>query len=128
MSLFNLRTGKVLDGPEAVVVSDLDAMIANPVAFRLHGKVHQMRPVTVKEFFAYANALVGLERLKSDEKLSDEQIVDLYCQLIQAVCDTVSKDDVKAMTHAQATALLQLVVDHITGKAHAPASDDVKKK
>lgn len=130
MGLFNLRTGKVLDGPEAAIVSDLDAMVANPIAFRLHGKVHYLKPVTVKEFFAYANALAGLERLKSDEKLSDEQIVELYSQLIQSVCETVKADDVKLMTHAQATALLQLVIDHITGRAHAPApkQDEQKKK
>lgn len=127
MSLFNLRTGKELDGPDAVIVSDLDAMVANPIAFRLHGKVHQLRPVTVKEFFAYANALLGLERLKSDEKLSDEQIVDIYCQLIQAVCETITRDDVKAMTHPQASALLQLIIEHINGKAHAPEKDEKKK-
>ena len=127
MGLFNLRTGKQVDGPEAVVVSDLDAMVANPVAFRLHGKVHRMRPITVKEFFAVSNALLSLERLKSDDRLTDEQIIDLYFQIIHSVCDSVTKNDIKSMTHAQAGALIQLIVDHVTGRAHVPIPDEQKK-
>ena len=126
MGLFNLRTGRELDGPEATVVSDLDAMVANPISFRLHGKVHQLRPVTVKEFFAYANALAGLENLKAGNKVSDEGMVELYLKLIKSVCETVSTEDVKSMTHAQATALLQLIVNHVPGRAHV--SGDEKKK
>lgn len=126
MALFNLRTGKPLDGPEAVIVSDLDAMIASPIAFRLHGRVHYLKPVTVKEFFAYANALVSLDKLKTDDKLTDEQLLEMYCRLIQSVCDTVTVEDVKSLTHGQATALIQLIVEHISGKAHADSEQ--KKK
>ena len=50
MSLFNLKTGKPIEMPESQVVSDLDAMVAMPVAFRLHGKVHYIKPISVREF------------------------------------------------------------------------------
>jgi hypothetical protein len=126
MGLFNLRTGKPVDGPEATIVSDLDAMVANPIAFRLHGKVHHLNPVTVKEFFAYSNALLSIQTLQSKSDLSDEEIVDLYAKLIQSVCTSITKDDVKNLTHAQATALLNLIIEHITGRAHV--SEDEKKK
>lgn len=123
MGLFNLRTGKALDGPEAVIVSDLDAMVASPIAFRLHGKVHHLRAVTVKEFFAYTNALLSLERIKENANISDDQIIEIYQGIIGALCESITKDDIKKMTHAQAAALLKLITDHITGKAHAPVDE-----
>jgi len=126
VGLFNLRTGRKLDGPEAVVVSDLDAMIAQPIAFRLHGKIHHLNPITVKEFFAYSNALLSVEKLKEQKVLSDEEMVGLYYGLIHSVCDTITKEDIKDMTHAQAAALLELVVKHVTGRAHAPEPDQKK--
>lgn len=130
MGLFNIRTKKQVDGPEAVIVSDLDAMVANPIAFRLHGKVHHLRPVTTKEFFAYSNALISLDRLKEDSKISDEEILDTYLRLIQAVCDTIDREDVRKMTHAQAGALIKLIIDHVTGRVHAPepATEEEQKK
>ena len=129
---FNLRTGKAIDGPEAVVVSDLDAMIAQPIAFRLQGKIHHLNPITVKEFFAYSNALLSIERLKEREVLKDEDMVNVYHGVIHSVCDSITKDDIKNMTHAQAAALLKLIIDHVTGKASlqpkADQGSSVEKK
>jgi hypothetical protein len=127
MGLFNLRTGKPLDGPEATVVSDLDAMVAAPIAFRLHGKVHHLKPITVKEFFAYSNAMLSLQRLEDAEKMSADQIIDLYFSLMSSVCESITHHDIKAMTQAQAVALVKLIIDHVTGKTQVGPEPEEKK-
>lgn len=130
MSLFNIKTGKPVEIPEAQVVSDLDAMIAHPIAFRLHGKIHQIKPISVKEFYAFANAIAGIGALEKEEKITTAQVVDLYTRIICSVCDSISRKDVEAMTQAQCGALLQLIVEAVTGKAQveAGAGSGEKKK
>jgi len=127
VGLFSIKTKKQVDGPEAVLVTDLDAMVANPIAFRLHGKIHHLRPVTTKEFFAYSNAILALDRMKDDSKMTDDEILDSYLKLIQAVCSTVTFDDVRSLTHAQASALIKLVIDHVTGRVIETPEPDQKK-
>jgi uncharacterized protein YkvS len=127
MGLFSLKTGKAVDGPEVQVISDLDAMVAERVAFRLHGKVHYIKPISVKEFFAFTNALVSIQALQQTDKVDVDHVVELYHGLIQSVCDTVSRKDVQAMTQAQAGALIQLISDCVTGRAHAKNDGDEKK-
>jgi hypothetical protein len=126
VNIFSVKTGKPVDGPDAQVVSDLDAMVAERVAFRLHGKVHYINPISVKEFFAYTNALVQIQALEKVDSVDANHVVDLYCALIQSVCQTVSRQDVKEMTQAQAGALIQLISDCVTGRAHAKNSDEKK--
>lgn len=126
MNLFNLRSGKQLDGPVAVV-SDLDKMIAEPIAFRLHGKVHKIKPVSVSEFFKYTNALAALTRLKDKDAFTANDILVRYYDLIAAVCDTITYKDVEQMTHAQIAALFSIVIEAVTGKAHASNDEDEKK-
>jgi hypothetical protein len=123
MGLFSLKTGKAVDGPEVSVISDLDAMVADRVAFRLHGKVHYIRPISVKEFFAYTNALVAIQSLEKAETIEANHVVELYHGLIKSVCESVTKKDVQDMTQPQVAALIQLVSDCITGKAHVGATE-----
>lgn len=94
-------------------------MIAEGVHFKLHGKTHELRAITVVEFFSYTDAMMKIATLKESAQLSDEQILDLYYAIIHSVCDSVTRADVKKMTHAQAAALLKLVVEHVTGEAGA---------
>lgn len=124
MGLFNLKTGKQLELPETQVVSDLDAMVAHPVAFRLHGKVHSIKPISVKEFYAFTNAVISLQALESAEQLTPSQVIDLYQRLIQSVCETVSRADIEQMTQAQCGALLNLIVECVTGKAQVEESKE----
>lgn len=130
MGLFNLKTVKPVEAPQAQIVSDLDAMVAHSVAFRLHGKVHQINPVSVKEFYAFTNAILTLQSLEKAESISPAQIIDLYQQLIQSVCETIERKDIEAMTQAQCGALLNLIIECVTGKAQAeeqPAQSAEKK-
>lgn len=124
MGLFNLKTGKALESPETQVVSDLDAMVAHPVAFRLHGQIHEIRPISVKEFYAFTNAIVSLQGLEKAEHITPTQVVDLYQRLIQSVCDSIERSDIEKMTQAQCGALLNLIMECVTGKAQVDEKVD----
>lgn len=129
MALFNLKTGKPVEMPEAQVVSDLDAMIAHPIAFRLHGKIHHIKPISVKEFYAFTNAIASIGSLEKQEKVTTAQVIDLYTRIICSVCESITRKDVEMMTQAQCGALLSLIVEAVTGKAHVePGQVDEKKK
>jgi hypothetical protein len=128
MSLFNLKTGKPIEMPESQVVSDLDAMVAMPVAFRLHGKVHYIKPISVREFYAFTNAMISLQGLEKAEHVTPQQIIELYFNLIRSVCDSVARPDVEKMTQAQCGALLNLIVECVTGKAQVEKEAGAEEK
>jgi hypothetical protein len=128
VGLFNLKTGKALESPETQVVSDLDAMVSHPVAFRLHGQIHEIRPISVKEFYAFTNAIVSLQGLEKAEHITPSQVVDLYQRLIQSVCDSIDRSDVEKMTQAQCGALLNLIMECVTGKAQVDEVDEEAQK
>lgn len=108
------------------IVSDLDKMIAEPLAFKLHGRVHKIEPISVKEFYAYSNALARLNVLRDSKSIEKEDLVDAYFELYKSVISTIKLQDVEDMTQAQAAALFQLIIDVVTGRAYAP--DEEKKK
>lgn len=128
MSLFSLKA-KTQEST-AQIVSDLDALVAEPIAFRFQGKVHEIKPISTLELLKFTNAFAGLQELngKSDA-ITVEELVDAYTQVISSVCPSITFEHVKDMTQAQVAALFQLVMDSVVGKAHVqPDSEDAKKK
>ena len=129
VSLFSLKAKPV---STAAVVSDLDALIAEPIAFRLHGEVHEIKPVSTVELLKFTNAFARLQTLnESSGTLTVADLVDAYTHVIASVCPTITREHVEGMTQSQVAALFQLVIESVMGKAHvAPnvtASDDKKK-
>jgi len=102
------------------VVADLDAMVSEPFAFKLHGKQRIIKPIQLEEFLKYTNAYAMLWNKAEDgtKKLSDEKLLDIYVALFTSVCDDITKDDIRKMSQAQIGALFQLISDAVTGKAH----------
>jgi len=126
---FLLQRGSAA-GSEAKLVSDLDRMIAESIAFKLHGKVHRINPITVEEFYRFTKAFSIVSGMKPDS-LSPAETLTMYHEVISSVAPTVTKKDIEDMTQAQVGALLQLVIEAVTGKAYtevAPAHSDEKKK
>ena len=97
------------------LVADLDAIVQGDVRVRLHGRDHVIRPIEVAEFFQLSSALARIKGIEAAEKVTVEQIIDAYHGLISSVAPTVSKDDLRACSHAQIAAFLQVVIDHVTG-------------
>jgi hypothetical protein len=122
MSFFGLPTKK-----EMPVVSDLDAMIADPVPFRFGGKVHKIKPISVMEFYKYTNALSELMKLKERNDVTATEMLDGYFSLFNSVCDTITHKDIESMSAAQIAALFKLTVDSITGASQVSPVDEKKK-
>lgn len=97
------------------VVKDLDAIVQESTAVTLHGNVHEIRPVLVSEFFALANAMASVKSLEKREKVTIDEIVSAYYGIISAVCSTITREDILKCTQSQLAALMQHIMDHITG-------------
>lgn len=121
--LWPARTAKKIDGP----VSDLDAIIAEPVNFRFKGKIHQLKPVDMQTFLKFTSAHSSLMRAAQDPevKLSAEDLAQKYHQVISSLCNTITVKDIMDMEQVQIAALFQLVMDVVTGQVD---DGDGKKK
>jgi hypothetical protein len=103
--------------PQAKVVADLDVIDVKPVAFRFNGETHLLKPVTTKEFLKASESFAKMDAMsKSDNQVPIEEVIDVYADLISSLCDTVNRDDILNMSQAQVAALLQLIIDHVTGR------------
>lgn len=98
------------------IVADLDAMIVENVGFKLHGKQHVIRPLTVEQFMLYAVNLSEIYSLKERNDLSASELIDKYYALISSVCSTVKRSDIEEMSQQQVSALFELIVETVTGK------------
>ena len=102
------------------VVSDLDALVAEPIAFRFAGEVHEIKPVSTLELLRFTNAFAQLQELNGrSDAITVAELVDAYTSVISSVCPSITRDHVEDMTQAQVAALFQLVMDSVVGKAHA---------
>ena len=122
MKLFSIKDAR----PEPEVVSDLDALISDPVAFRFKGKAHVIKAISVQEFLKTSEALARMNTLLEAKTVGFEEIVDSYYELIHAVCDTIHREDVLKMTQAQVSALISLVIKAVTGEAQIDKKKAIK--
>lgn len=112
-------------GKSSVVIADLDAMLVEPVAFKLHGKEHIIKPITFEQHlritqgFNEFNAMLGKPGLKPDD------IVDGYLKLVQVAVPTMTKEDVEQAEQSQLASVFSLIVRSYTGELFA---DQEKKK
>lgn len=105
-------------------VADLDAIVAEPVTFRYQGKIHSVKPIRLDEFLKFTNAQSKLmEELKGEEnRMTPRQLAERYHSVVNAVCDTLTIDDILTMEQAQVAALYQLVIDMVTGQVKLDGS------
>ena len=99
------------------IITDLDALVSEDVAFRFQGKTYKIRPLSAGEAFIAWQNLAKLEDYKKKEGATYSDVLDFYSDLFGSVCPEITRDIVKEMTQTQCTALLHLVLDTITGKA-----------
>ena len=98
------------------VVADLDAMLSEAVGFKLHGKMHVIRPLTVEQFMKLTNKMAEIYDLKNKTGIEPSEIVDLYYSTVSIASKTVTREDISNMNTQQVTALLELIIETITGK------------
>jgi hypothetical protein len=123
MSLFS----RSKEQEAGIVVRDFDKLVAQPVSFKLHGKVHTLNPVTVQEFWAFTEAMIKIQNLSTKPDVSVADLTEAYLSIFKSACPTITLKDVENMTQPQVAALLQFVVDTIKGASQVEDYDPQKK-
>lgn len=108
------------------VVVDLDRMLGELPGFKYRGKVYQIRAMDTAVWLRLCEELAALNLLMRKEGFNRKEIRDRYYRLLVKAVDGISFEDVDQMTDAQLGAVVQLIVDCITGRAYAQEGD--KKK
>lgn len=125
MSLLNFKKREL----QVELISDLDAMIAKPVGFKLHGRVHQINPIALEEFYKFANAWTRVVSWKESDSIKPDEYLDGLTSLFSSVCPSINRQDVEKLTQAQAAGLFELILETVTGKAHTkPDIESGEKK
>lgn len=104
---------------EVRVVTDLDRLISEPVGFMLHGQVRRIKPLTQENFLYMVNELAALDMLRSEKERNPEKIRAAYMALFKKACEPITDEDLKRMTDAQIGALVQQIIECVTGRAQA---------
>lgn len=124
MKLWPARSQHIMpEGP----VADLDAIVAEPVPFRFHGKIHYLKPVNLDDFLKFTNYQASLiNALKDDAAgLTPLQLATKYHNVISSLCDSITIEDIMSMEQVQIAALYQLIMDMVLGQVD---TGDGKKK
>jgi hypothetical protein len=118
---FKLKEPKKETQKPIVMVADLDRLESHSVGFTLHGKVHIIKPVKVKEFYATIERLASFVSFQQREKLTDAELNAGYLEIMRPLCDTITLKDIEDCSPPQISGLFQIIVDTISGKTHAKA-------
>lgn len=107
------------------IVTDLDALLSEPVPFKFNGKIHTLKPMGLDEFLKYTNAQFEFRSGYENDKSIKEDFAKRFHAVLSSVCETITLDDVMHMTQPQIAALYQLVIDMVCGQVD---QGDGKKK
>lgn len=121
MGLMNLLPGRSQISDD-LVVSDLDKLVSESVAFRFNGDKHLIKPLDTKTFLAVSEAFSRLDRLREKKQVTTKDLIEGYTELFKQACSTITQKHVESMTQAQVAALMQLIIDTVRGQSQ------VKKK
>lgn len=121
--LFNFKPARQI-GDVNGYVSDLDAIIEKPVYFKFHGKIFEIKPIETKTFFRFTNMVGAALELQKKPNLKQDELIDFYHAMINSVCENISRKDIEDMSAAQLTAIIDLIMNTVTGKIWG----DEKKK
>jgi len=124
MKLFKRKLQPTRDLASVEVVADLDALVNEEVAFRLQGKTFYLKPLSAGEAFVVWQNLAKLDAMKSKNEVTFTEVLDFYAEMFSSVCPDIKRKHVEEMSQAQCAALLQLILDTVTGRVFA----DAKKK
>lgn len=110
----------------AVVVADLDKIVATTVSFRLHGVIRVIKPIGAEQFFRYAEALGNLVQLKERPLADQKAFLCAFFEVVKNVAEPITLEDLEKCTLQQIAALYATILDCVTGKADQ--GESVEKK
>lgn len=94
------------------VLCDLDAVLSHRVTFTFQGKTHALLPITTERFFEFWQQVHEFE--KAPQKTPAE-INIAYHKMMSSICETVTPQEVAAMTVVQKATLLKHLVAKVVG-------------
>lgn len=97
-------------------VLDLDDLVEKPLPFRLHGKQHEISPISLEEFLSIAAGFKELSLAANDPERSVVDLINAYHNLFSRVCKTITREDVEKMQQAQCASLLILIMERMQGE------------
>lgn len=112
------------------LIADLDDLISQPIGFRYLGKEYTLEPMTTRNFMSVTRALDDLKMILSSQEgvLNEEAIYDAYYVFVSSLCRKISLSDIKKATVSQLHALLNLLIQHITGQTASQMVVDPEEK
>lgn len=130
MGIFKLKPARDAHLDSSQIVADLDAIIATPITFRLAGRIHELKPISLKQYMGFLNKLGTIDSLAKQVNKTDVKMIDTLTRhmadIFGEVCETISIEDVKKMSYAQAVALYSLIIELMQGKLHARVDNEKK--
>ncbi len=127
MGVFKLRPAR----PEVKVIADIDEIISQPIGFRFNGRIYTIQPISTRVFVHVAQELQSFTQLlkkKETEEITEDEIYNSYYRWVKSVCPEISQADIRKMTVAQLNALMNLIIEHMTGRTAKEMLGDAEKK
>lgn len=111
---------------DAPVIADLDAILAEPVYFKWDGKNHAIKPMATKQYLKVLDKYSDLFSMnKAEAKPTEQELINGFGDLFSMCIDTIGRAEVAQMSPVQVGAIMQLIIESITGKVQG---ETVKKK
>jgi len=131
VSIFSIKPTRQ-DYEPIKIVSDLDALVQESIAFTLFGERHILKPVTLEQFFKCTNLFAeidGYMKQVGSASADLDSFLGVFHKLVSQVCETMTIEIVKKMSLQQVAALIGVVMDQVSGKASIKyTSSEVEKK
>lgn len=123
-------TDKFIPADQTPYVRDLDAIVSDPIGIKLHGRVRMLKPIETMQFLKFMNQWQEFGKWQREVKdATPNSVIDKLHNLLNTVCDDISKEDIEKMTNSQVAAVIDVVFKTISGEIFVPQNDDeVKKK
>jgi hypothetical protein len=130
MALFNFKPARSVEVPDdCKIVTDLDKMVSQKIAFKWNGSTHFINPISTETWLDFLNAMAGLsmalESVRKGEKDSQDKLLKQYGCIFSLVCDSIKPEDVYNMTQHQVAALMNVITKCLSGE---PFVENEKKK
>lgn len=104
---------------EVKVIVDLDRLISESVGFMLHGKLRRIKSMTQENFLRVVNELAALDLMRAKSERDPKALHAAYIKLFKQACEPINDEDLNKMTDAQIGALVQNIIECVTGRAQA---------
>lgn len=108
-----------------IQVSDLDALVLEPVTVKLHGKDHLLNPVDTITYLKFTNELHKF--YNEDIEYTPDEFVKRVHSMVTPLIPSIAEKDIKECSQTQLGALFNLCLNAVTGKLHTQAADEKKK-